>query len=137
MINLTFIVGIAVSFVVLNLTQTFEKIGSGPPVVDFAPVVPSAGKGFNSFYGLPQPRQTGSKQSTNWVETEGAGFGTFVFTDLSRLLPPRDGACPGDGTCKEDSQVLIQLRMSQDTVIANKEKAYFQLRFDQSISQIQ
>lgn len=35
----------------------------------------------------------------------------LTFTDVGQILPSSDEACPGDGTCKDDLQVLIQFKL--------------------------
>jgi len=35
----------------------------------------------------------------------------FFFNDINKILPSNDAACPGDGSCREDGQVLIQMKL--------------------------
>lgn len=59
----------------------------------------------------------------------------FFFSDVNRILPSNDAACPGDGSCKEDNQVLMQFRISQDTDLDQvKRHDFFQLNLPHNVS---
>lgn len=59
----------------------------------------------------------------------------FYFSDVNRILPSNDAACPGDGSCKEDNQVLMQFKISQDTELDQvKKHDFFQLNLPHNVS---
>jgi len=59
----------------------------------------------------------------------------FYFSDVNRILPSNDAACPGDGTCREDNQVLMQFKISQDTELDQvTNHAFFLMNTPKNIS---
>ena len=50
------------------------------------------------------------------------------------MLPYSDPACPGDGTCHDDIQVMIVMKMKQETDMSKKTKSFFQMNIARNAS---
>lgn len=58
----------------------------------------------------------------------------FTFSEMSKLLPASDDACPGR-SCLDDGEILVQLSMTQDTAHPDpKNIGNFQLAAPSSLS---
>ena len=93
--------GLVTSILIFVLVQKyyhFDQIGSGPPVVNFAPINPSP-REIASFYGLSNASPT----KLSVIEPIDDVISQFRFVDVNRLLPLSDSTCPGTGACKESN----------------------------------
>lgn len=85
------------AFLFLKYSFKFEQ--NGPPLVNFQAIVPK-GSAVYSYYGLPNPKQ--KKEPTLLQLSSDPYLSSFSFSDITKVLPYSDPACPGDGTCHDD-----------------------------------
>ena len=120
---------ILTAFLCLKYSYKFEQ--NGPPIVSFQPIVPK-GSAVYSYYGLPNPKQ--KKEPTLLQLSSDPYLSSFSFSDITKVLPYSDPACPGDGTCHDDIQAMIVLKMKQETDMTKKTKSFFQLNIARNAS---
>lgn len=120
-------------FLLVKTFYRFPQLGGGPPVVLFEKIRPSGNDVF-AYYSVPDPK---SKSDVRAVDAKISDpyLSHLSFLDVGQILPSSDPACPGDGTCKDDLQVLIQFKLKQSTDVVNlKSKSFFQLNLPRNIS---
>ena len=78
-----------------------------------------------AYYSIPDPRAKVEQRVVD-VKASDQYLSHMSFQDVNHILPSSDPACPGDGTCKDDLQVLIQCKLKQSTDVKSmKTKAFF------------
>ena len=79
----------------------------------FPKIVP---KGVNlyEYYNFVNPK---AKKEINMIDINQNDpyFSYFRFIDVNKILPSNDELCPYDGSCHEENQVLMQLKLKQDS----------------------
>jgi hypothetical protein len=96
-------------FVAVRTFYNFPQLGSGPPVVQFERVKPQGQEVF-AYYNIPDPRAKVEQRVVD-VQVHDQFLSHLTVQDVNHILPSSDTACPGDGTCKDDLQVLIQFKL--------------------------
>ena len=78
-----------------------------------------------AYYNLPNPKAKVEQRVID-VKMNDQFLSHLSFIDVNQLFPSSDPACPGDGYCSDDLQVLIQFQLKQGTDVKDmKSKAFF------------
>ena len=120
--NLALTLAAVAVFLYLRFVMNFSQMG--PPVVNFAPIVPKKAEVY-SYYDIKDPK---IKKELQVLELSQDPFlSHFNFKDINKVLPFSDPGCPPDGVCSENLQTLVKMHLVQSTDATRKPKNFFQL----------
>jgi hypothetical protein len=93
-------------FIYFRFGYTYAK--NGAPLVEYAPIL-AKGNSFYAYYGLANPKAKKEPQMFDMSKDPHMSY--FRFSDLTKVFPFTDQACPPDGSCHDNIQVQVKMSM--------------------------